>query len=641
MKHGSDRRLFLISAAGLIAARALPARANDVIQGKPTNLDEHGDRPMGGDQPRASNVDSATAHDGNAPRAIDALQPVRPSAALIPVLTRSHDNLRTGANLQESVLKPSNLGGLKKLFSMVISDDARGCEAQPLLIPNVRLAAGTTHDVCILCSMANTVWAYDANDGTLLWVQRLGNPIPDSTDIDGWKINDHWGILSTPVIDPDTKILYCVTWSDPAGNWRTAVHTFHALNLADGTHAKAPIDLSGITFNPGHGLPAQAFKTSERKQRAGLLLANVKGRKTVFVAFGTIQETSANARGWLVAVDVVSNSVGAAWCTTSRYSGGGVWMAGQGPAADANGNVYVLTGNGSFDGVTEFGECILKLEYTPPAAGAAGKIVPVDWFSPFSDSGRAGGPQAGDHITVDNGGGWDDMDLGSGGIVVIPSKGMVGAAGKDGIWYSLDYTKMGKTVPADFSYAATNYSKAKWIGWFTYYNPATPTPPDFSALNQFYANRTHHQHSTPVLFESANHGTMLFCGGENGNVRAWTVNANGSLTYLGCSAQMASPQSPVPHGGMPGFMMSLSANGSQDGILWATCPSGDANRGITQGFLYAFDASNLGTYSDGSGALNLLWTSPQYTYNKFNPPVISGGKVYLPTYDGHVDVYGI
>lgn len=620
----------------------LPGQAGDPIQGKPVNLDEHGEIPMDGMDmnTRPSGVDKATARMGFSPAAMQAMQLPASVKGVVPILTRSCDNLRSGCNLLETNLTPANVPTLKKLFSLQITDDARGCEAQPLFVPQVTMEDGSVHDLCILCSMANTVWAYDANDGTLLWVKHLGTPIPGSRDIDGWLINDHWGILSTPVIDPDTKTLYCVTWSDPKGNWHTADHIFHSLKLADGSLAAPAINLNGITYDPGNGLPVQQFKSSERKQRSSLLLTDVHGRKTVFVAFGTIQETTTNARGWVVAVDVASNKVGAQWCSTSRYSGGGIWMAGQGPAADANGDIYALTGNGSFDAITDFGECFIHLHYTPPDGGTAGNIKVADWFSPFSDSGRAGGPQTGDHITTDNGGGWDDMDLGAGGVVLIPSKGIVGGAGKDGIWYSVDIKNMGKTKPADFADPTANYARAKWIGWFTYYNPASAEPKNFTALNVIYANRTHHEHSTPVVFESANHGTMMFCGGENGNVRAWTVNDDGSLKYLGCSSEVASPQSPAPPGGMPGFMMSLSANGTQNAVLWATCPMRDANKEITDGVVYAYDASNLGTYSDGSGALRLVWTSPHYTYNKFNPPVVTGGKLYVPTYDGHVDVYG-
>ena len=508
------------------------------------------------------------------------------------------------------------------------------------------LVGGAVHDVVILCSMADSVRAYDANNGAPLWTRKLGTPIPGSRAIDGWLINDHWGILSTPVIDPDTNTLYCVTWSSTDATVAKAVHTLYSLKLSDGSNAKPPLSLEGATYNPGHGVPLQTFKGSARKQRSGLLLTSINGRKTVFVACGTIQETAANARGWVIACDVASNTVSAGWASTSRYSGGGIWMAGQGVAADSDGFLYALTGNGSFDGVTEFGESFVKLQYTPSSGTAPGSIQVVDWWSPYSDSGRAGGSQTADHITTDIGQGWDDMDLGSGGITVIPWLGLVIGAGKDGILYVLDKNNMGKTKLSDFADPAGNYAKLKAPPiWFTYYpgNGINAAPQKFIDLNFLAFNRTHHEHSTPVVFQSPNHGTMLFCWGENGNLRAWTLDAGGRAKYLGCSSEVSSPESPVPPGGMPGGMMCLSSNGNNpnSAILWACVPMRDANKLVSPGILYAYDATNLGTFGDGSGSITRLWQSPQYTYNKFNVPVVAGGKVYVPTYDGKVDVYGL
>jgi hypothetical protein len=418
----------------------------------------------------------------------------------------------------------------------------------------------------------------------------------------------------------------------------------HTLKISDGTHVKKPLSLEGATYHPGHGLPVQKFFGAARKQRAGLLMTNIAGRKTIFIACGTVLEVAGSARGWVIACDVATNTVGAAWAATARYSGGGIWMAGQGMSADHQGYLYALTGNGSFDGVTEFGECFVKLQYSPPTTANPGSFTVADWWSPFSDSGRAGGDQTVDHITRDIGGGWDDMDLGSGGVSVIPWLGLVVGAGKDGVLYVLDQNNMGKTVPADFADPAGNYAKLKAAPiWFTYYpgDGVNAAPQKFQDLNFLSNGRTHHEHSTPVVFRSPNHGTMLYCWGENGNLRAWTIDNTGQAKYLGCSSEVASPESPVPPGGMPGGMLCLSANGSADGIIWACVPMRDANKQISPGVLYAYDASNLGTFSDGSGSLERLWTSPQYTFNKFNVPVVSGGKVFVPTYDGRVDVYGL
>jgi hypothetical protein len=117
------------------------------------------------------------------------------------------------------------------------------------------------------------------------------------------------------------------------------------------------------------------------------------------------------------------------------------------------------------------------------------------------------------------------MDLGSGGPVLIPSLGLVVGAGKDGVLYVLDRTAMGKTRPADLPHPATNYAKLKSPPiFFTYFPPnLKPGPDDITTLNVLFAGRTHHLHGNPLYWDSPDHGPMLFCWGENENLRAWSV----------------------------------------------------------------------------------------------------------------------
>jgi len=136
---------------------------------------------------------------------------------------------------------------------------------------------------------------------------------------------------------------------------------------------------------------------------------------------------------------------------------------------------------------------------------------------------------------------------------------------------------------------------------------------------------------------------MLFCWGENEHLRAWTIDPSGKATFLAKSAEMASAGA-GGRGGMPGGMLALSSNGGQPktGIVWALAPiSGDANK------LRAYDAETLDPVAndDGTPRLKLLWDSthiPGNTFDhcKFCPPVIANGKVFAPTYDGRIDVYG-
>lgn len=247
--------------------------------------------------------------------------------------------------------------------------------------------------------------------------------------------------------------------------------------------------------------------------------------------------------------------------------------------------------------------------------------------------------------------GADDMDLGSGGPVCIEDFGIVAGAGKDGILYVTDMHHMGKTTNLDFKNPAGNYAKLKTPPiWFTFFPgfQVNPSPQDITRLNFLFNNLTHHQHSTPVVYDSPVHGKMLFNWGENGNLRAWSIDGNGKVTYLACSAEIASPQAPLAtNGGMPGGMLSLSCNGktANTGLVWALVPEGDANKQHTPGLLYCYDADNFLTFPDGSKQLKLLWNSGDwglnFTHPKFNVPVVSGGKVLVPTYDGRIDVYGL
>jgi hypothetical protein len=238
----------------------------------------------------------------------------------------------------------------------------------------------------------------------------------------------------------------------------------------------------------------------------------------------------------------------------------------------------------------------------------------------------------------------------------MPSKlGIVGGAGKDGIWYAVNEDDLGKTQPQDFRNPAANYAKLlSPPAWFTYaafkhnaqgqvigYEDAAPQ--DVTKLNFTYDGVTHHMHSTPVAFESAR-GTFLYCWGENGNLRAWQVGDKGALKFLANGAELSSPWSPKSAGGgMPGGMLALSANHTQNAILWALVPMGDSNRELTPGKLYAYDATNFGKYSDGAGQIKLLYQSPDnaFLHAKFNTPIIYHGYVVVPTYNGRVDVYGL
>ena len=584
----------------------------------------------------------------------------------VAVTTRSYNNARTGANTAETVLTPDSVRkhGVRRLFSLHLDGDRRGIEAQPLVVPGVTLAGGSRHDVIYLADMANQIWAFDAGNGARLWRQTLGTPVNGSQAIDMHLINDHWGVLGTPVIDRTTGTMYVVAWSSPDRSVARAQHFLHAVSIRDGRPVHPPLNLEGATFDPGHGLPVQQFRSAGRKQRASLLLTSTGGVTTIFVGFGSLQETSDVSRGWIVACETSPFQITCAWASTCRGHGAGIWQAGGGLAADAQGLLYAMTGNGNFDGVTDFGESFVKLRYTPPKGNQPASLAVVDWWTPWTDAQRVGGaallaqprpvfPTNFRALVATHGvDGWDDMDLGSGGPVLIPSRGVVAGAGKDGILYMVDQATMGRTRPGDLDNPAANYAKLKMSPiFFTYFPPnLNPAPHDIKTVNVLFANVTHHLHGNPLFWDSPDRGPMLFCWGENGNLRAWSVDANAKVHYLACSAEQASAQAPndpnTPHGGMPGGMLTLSANGSQahSGVVWATIPYFDANTRVSPGRLLAYDATQFGAFPNGDKQLQVLWDSQAwaltFTFNKFNPPVVANGRIIVPTYEDRVDVYG-
>ncbi len=577
------------------------------------------------------------------------------------VTTRGYDFIRSGVNNQESILTPESVAkrGIKRLFALATPDDTRGCDASPLIVPGVALPDGSTRDLVLLASMGNWIYAYDCNSGALVWKRLLGTPIVSTAAIDSYVVNQHWGIVSTPVIQHG--VMYGCCWISPDGSAAKGQHFAFAIDIKTGHDVHPLLTLEGTTYpSPAAGLPAHGFRAAERKQRSALAITG----GALIIPFGTVQETAATARGWIIAIDLQAWKVSASWISTVRGSGGGIWMAGAGPVVLPNGDLAFLSGNGEFDGVTDFGESFVRVRYTPANGQTAAHFSIIDWWTPWTDDARTGGNPEGEgppqptnfrgiaHLAArgqlttgmasDE---WGDMDLASGGIVYVPSLDILAGAGKDGVLYATKASNMGKTRPADLAPGPNlaNYAKLAFPPvFFTYYPPnLDPAPQQIETLNTLFADRTHHQHGAPICFDSPEYGPMLFNWGENENGRAWQLSAAG-CKYLACTAEVASPESPVPPGGMPGGMMSLSCNGQQRGtsILWACVPYQNANVMRSPGRLIAYDATNF-----RNGLLVKLWDSQdwnqQFSHNKFGSPVIANGKVFVPTYDGAVLVFGL
>ncbi|HUA93336.1 MAG TPA: hypothetical protein VL991_12260 [Terracidiphilus sp.] len=601
---------------------------------------------------------------------------------MVPWLTRSADNARSGWNPHETQLTQASVGtkGIVRATIIPVIGDARGMEAQPLILPGVQTPRGT-RDVMVLPSMADVVRGVDAHNGSGIWQVTLGTPINSSAAIDMHGINQHWGCLSTGVIDADLKRLYQVCWISPdnSGNPQTARYQIFVLNVADGSQVVPPVTIQGT--NQG-----QDYNAQMRKQRASLVETNVNGVKTVLGCSGTVYETNQGASGFCFAFDVATNKQTALLALTAG-EGAGVWMAGQGPAADAQGNLYMITGNGDFDGKTQWGESFIKIKYTPPSNGSAGTLQVVDHWTPWTDIARSGqqalpagklaGISAPSNALKPVGGGmamslknaklvpmtndrgvpvllvypqmptglWGDEDWGSAGPACIFAIGVCIAAGKDGIAYPIRTANMGGTTAADLKNPKQNCAKlASPPVWLTMSpGPVDPCPTNPMTLNFFPWGDTAHLHMTPVqYFDPVLNAWTIFAWGENAQLHKWTVSSTGNLTYVAQSHEYASADvRGEPPGGMPGGFCSGSSNGSDpsSAILVCTVPYGNANAQVTNGRLLVYDPIHLAA----DGSLKVLWDSQtwgiQFLYNKFDPPVIDGGQIYVPNYNGGVDVY--
>jgi hypothetical protein len=558
-------------------------------------------------------------------------------------------------------------------------------EAQPLVLPNVKTDLGT-HDVMVLPSMANVVRGVDAHDGSGIWQTNLGMPINGSQQIDSHNINQHWGCLSTGVIDSDTQRLYQVCWISPdkSGSPQTARYFMFVLNVADGTQVAPPVLIQGTS-------QGQDFNSQMRKQRSSLVETNVNGVKTVFGCSGTIFETGAGADGFCFAFDVATNKMGPMLAMTAG-DGAGVWMGGQGVAADMQGLLYLVTGNGDFDGKSLFGESFLKLRYTPAGGGNAATLQVVDHWTPWTDLGRTGQSEAqlplkmaglsapseairrpvntGMSVSMEKAtvkvasavegrgvpavqvvpvamatGAWSDEDWGSAGPSCIFSIGVCIASGKDGIGYPIKTANLGGTTVADLAKPKNNCDKlASPPVWLTMSpGQVDSCPNDPRTLNFFPNGDTAHLHMTPVqFFDPVLNSWTIFVWGENSQLHKWAVSSTGTLTYIAQSHEFASTDvRGVPPGGMPGGFCSGSSNGADpdSAILVCTIPYGDANTNVVSGRLLVYDPVHLAP----DGSLKVLWDSQQFAitflFNKFNPPVIDGGQIYVPNYNGGVDLY--
>jgi hypothetical protein len=523
------------------------------------------------------------------------------AASAADVLTNRNDNARTGVNSGEKALTTANVAAhsFGRLWSLYADGQV---VAQPLYVSGLAIDTSTnpaaplvqgTFNAVVVATMHNTVYLYDADrenrqaDGTTkpLWARWLGPPRPSGKDIDMWSTNDpEWGIVGTPVVDAAKTTLWVVAWHGEGGVLR---YRLHALRLRDGMPRVPPVVVGG---EPPAANPCQlatGLNPCTQKQRPALLL----DRGTVYVAFG-----GDGNRGLLFAFDAATLAQRAVWSSAPTGQNGGIWQSGQGPAADADGFVYLLTGNGTFDadqGGPNYGDSFVKLKL------ASGALSVVDYFTPCNQK-----------FMNDI-----DLDLGSGGAVLVPGTNLVYGGGKPGVLHLLSRSNMGK-----FASAAAPGGCA---------NPKAVQEFQATDLHVHGAGTTYgHIHGSPVFWKGPG-GARAYVWGENDRLKSFRF-ANGKFLDVG------QPQTSTyrPPDGMPGGMLAVSSDGAKPGtgIVWAVVPlDGDANeyRGV-RGVVLALDAQDVTRQlwsSELSGPRDRLGL-----FAKYVPVTVAGGKVFVATY---------
>jgi outer membrane protein assembly factor BamB len=588
---------------------------------------------------------------------------------LVDVLTHRNNNFRTGANLDETCLTPDNVNA--KTFGKLFTLSVRGqIYAQPLIAASVEIQ-GQTRNVLYVATMENWVYAFDA-DGRVdatgsrspLWERSLGPSLPVNRiprDIGAalgkYNIEPLVGITSTPVIDRETSTVFLVAKiariASPEMNCDNqvstpecpVVSTIFALDLRTGDIRDSqdirlpPPELTQI----GHDCGALDRRTTTaldaariNLQRAALLFN--QGR--IYLGFGSHQDAPCPMyHGMLIAFDFdpttyklsqsgdpfmvsrIGETDTGINLDQTKLGKGGIWQAGNGPAADEAGNVYVMTGNGAFEPGKQFGSNLVK--FSPD-------LKKVEWFAPANV----------DLLNADA----LDIDLGSSGPVLLPGSDEAIGGGKQGRLYLVKRSAPGGSQrrgwphdhtgpPIQFFWAAHRWQPEFLYGWF---------PISLFA----FATGYHHVHGAPAFWGEPDAQGVLQSGAlyvwpERDHVKAFAykkafADKDGKFTT---KPTATGPKSGL---GMPGGFLSVSAHRMENGVLWAALPMhDDAWIDIVRGSLRAFRIT-----PDGK-TLSPLWTSycaepeDKFNFAKYVPPTVANGKVYLATFSGFVNVYGL
>ena len=493
---------------------------------------------------------------------------VAASAPIPGIFTYHFNNARDGQNLNETILTPSNVNSstFGKLFSRAVDGYVY---AEPLYVNSVQIPNVGTREVVYIATEHDSVYAFDATGAaaTPFWQVSFLNKKAKVTTVPWGKFGTddlvpEIGITGTPVIDPASNTLYVSVAT--LENKKNFVHRLHALDLSTGKERPgSPVEINATAPGTGDGGDGQTltFIPTIANQRCGLALNN----GVVYVAYASHGDVG-SYHGWVLGYDASTLSQVSSFVATPNGSLGGIWMSGGAPMIDPDGNLFVVTGNGTFNadqnGI-DYGDSLLKLGPTDSS-----NLGVLDFFTPFDQ-------QALDDL---------DIDFGSSGVIALPDQAvgpqhLAFTGGKEGTLYLIDRDNMGH-------FAATEDQERQQIV-------------------QSIPGQLNHVFSTPAYFNG-----RVYVGDEGESLKAFSF-ANGQLSTTPMETDISFPYT--------GATPVISANGSQNGIVWAIRNSKTAT-------LRAFDASDL---SDLYNSAQSKKRDAMSGYVKFSVPTVANGRVFV------------
>jgi hypothetical protein len=509
------------------------------------------------------------------------------AAAPTAVLQRGYTTGVINANGTETILTTANVTPTTfgRIFSLPV--DGR-IYAQPLYVPAVTIPGHGVHNVLYVATMADSVFAFDADvpqaplwSATYVPSGASPEPIVDLVGTDSLNIAGPVGIESTPVIDATTNTMYFVTNTLESG---APVYRLHGIDITTGAEKNGgPVVIDGSVTVGGTTV---TFTPSLENQRTSLTIA----QNQVIVGFGS-HEDFYQYYGWLMSYDKTSLAqTGILNTQPTTGHGSAIWQTGRPPVVDSSGYVYVFTGNGflgsgsstTWDGVNNFPESVLKLD---PGHG----LKVLDYFTPN------------DYQALDSA----DADLASSGPTLIPGTNLLVGGGKSGTIYLLNSQNLGH-LQANDAGAVQSFAGASG---------------EIRGGPAYWARST------------AAGGPVVFNWAANDSLKSFAFNGS---TLNTTPTSQYTPAINL----YPGGELTLSSNGDSQGIVWALLNGqGDADHRVPPGTLVAVSAANV------SQALWLSTTNAPRDafglYAKWVPPLVSNGKVYVATSSNQVVVYGL